>query len=345
MPKTAATSRNDIVSIQMLRAIAALMVVLVHLDVQLPRIGHAALGNGWGATGVDIFFVISGFIMWVSVERRPAMTAREFMMKRIIRIVPLYWLVTAFMLALLLAAPDLFHSAQFDPWHVLASFLFIPARHPQSGEFWPLLVPGWTLNFEMLFYALFAVAILMAKGRALRRLVAIACLITGFAILALLLGKEVDPLSFYAQPRLFEFLEGVLLGVVFRGRRVPTSAWWWLLTLLGFAGFVTGRIPDLVAAPMVVSGALFGPLVEIRWLKSLGDASYSLYLTHVVVLSGFTMVWIRLGLAALPTAIYCVLAVVASAISAELVYRLIELPMTNYLRRGMRSRSAAPAAT
>src|SRR3954471_22053033 len=83
----------------MLRGIAASMVVFVHLDVQLKRLGYGTLDAPWLASGVDIFFVISGFIMWVSVARRPATSAGEFMRNRLIRIVPLYWLPSARLLA------------------------------------------------------------------------------------------------------------------------------------------------------------------------------------------------------------------------------------------------------
>ena len=79
-------SRPEIVSIQMLRGIAATMVVFVHLDVQLRRLQLGSIDSGWLTSGVDIFFVISGFIMWVTTVRRPQTTAAGFMRNRIIRI-------------------------------------------------------------------------------------------------------------------------------------------------------------------------------------------------------------------------------------------------------------------
>src|SRR6476620_2791854 len=148
---TVESSRPDIVSIQMLRGIAAMMVVFVHLDVQLRRLNLGSVDSAWMASGVDIFFVISGFIMWVTTVRRPQITAAEFMRNRIVRIVPLYWAISLFVLATTLLAPSLLHTTVFDAPHVVTSFLFLPWRDPVTGDFWPLLVPGWTLNFEMLF--------------------------------------------------------------------------------------------------------------------------------------------------------------------------------------------------
>src|SRR5437764_3885196 len=176
----------------MLRGIAASMVVFVHLDVQLKRLGYASYDASWLGSGVDIFFVISGFIMWVSVERRPGMSAGEFFGNRLMRIVPLYWLVSAGVLCITFAAPQLLHSTVFNAPHALASFLFLPARHPLTGEFWPLLVPGWTLNYEMLFYLLFAAAIAGANGAPRRRLAIISVLIASVILLGTAFENRVD---------------------------------------------------------------------------------------------------------------------------------------------------------
>ena len=98
---------RDVVAVQMLRGIAATMVVFVHIDIQLDRLRYGMLGTGWMSSGVDIFFVISGFIMWTSVERRGGMSAGAFLKNRLIRIVPLYWLVTTIVLLVGLTAPQL----------------------------------------------------------------------------------------------------------------------------------------------------------------------------------------------------------------------------------------------
>src|SRR4051812_42255496 len=104
----------------MLRGVAALMVVFVHLDNHLARLNYGTVDVGWLATGVDIFFVISGFIMWTSVERRGGMSAREFLKNRIIRIVPLYWAATGVVAVVALVAPQVLKTTVFDPGHVVA---------------------------------------------------------------------------------------------------------------------------------------------------------------------------------------------------------------------------------
>jgi peptidoglycan/LPS O-acetylase OafA/YrhL len=338
---TIESTRQDIVPIQMLRGIAATMVVFVHIALQLKRLGYGAYNADWMSSGVDVFFVISGFIMWVSVERRAGMTAGEFMRHRIIRIVPLYWLVTGGVLLIALLAPHLLRTTTFYGPHALASFLFIPARHPAvADQFWPLLVPGWTLNFEMLFYVLFAIAILGSNGSSRTRLALIAVLITGTFLAATALKGRIDVMTFYANPIIFEFLAGIFVGILYLRGRVRRS-WAWLAALaVGFfllwynepLGMVT-RGSSIVGSTMVVLGALFARPVAVPGLKAVGDASYSLYLTHVVTLAALSHAWRAAGLQGLGAVSFTLTGVIASILGAFVCYRLLERPMTDGLKR------------
>lgn len=342
---TIETTRRDITSIQMLRGIAATMVVFVHLDIQLKRLGFAQIGSDWMATGVDIFFVISGFIMWVTTMNRTGLTATEFMKNRIIRIVPLYWMVSLFVLATALFAPQLLHTTVFELGHTICSFLFIPARHPTTGEFWPLLVPGWTLNMEMLFYVLFAISIALSGGSARRRLAWIAGLLVAVLFTAEGLRSRVDVMNFYANPIILEFLAGALLGVVYLWGKVGSSRLWFGAMAVGF--LLLWRGEDIVpagvslvgpAATLIVGAALFSPPVKLAFLQRLGDASYSLYLTHVITLSGMTALWRHQSVFHQPM-LFGSASLVAAIIVAMLCYRFIEVPVTESLKRFSARRS------
>ena len=336
---TVESSRQDIDSIQMLRGIAASMVVFVHIDNQLKYLGYRTLESGWLASGVDIFFVISGFIMWVSVERRPGMTAGTFFMHRLERIVPLYWLISAGVLTITLVAPRLLHSTVFNARHALASFLFVPARHPLTGQFLPLLIPGWTLNYEMLFYVLFAIAIAAATGSSRRRFLIVATLITAVVLLGQALESRIDVMHFYSNPILFEFLAGIVVGILYRAGQIRCSRLWFLAIGLGFLLFwlgpylrAFGPLTNLTAATLIVAGALFSPRISAPGLKAMGDASYSLYLTHVVTLAAIGYVW-SLGLRQAGRVPFMISAVTACFVGALLCYHLIERPVTERLRK------------
>jgi exopolysaccharide production protein ExoZ len=355
---TIESSRQDIASIQMLRGIAATMIVFVHLDVQLRRHALGGFDAGWLASGVDIFFVISGFIMWVTTARRVGISGGDFMKNRIVRIVPLYWMISFIVLAIALLAPQLLHTTVFDPLHTLASFLFLPARHPITGDFWPLLIPGWTLNFEMLFYVLFAISIAMSPGSPGRRILLISMFLFAVLLVAELLKTTIDFMNFYANPIILEFLAGSLLGVLYLSGRMRASWLWAAAVPTGFlllwrgSDFVPHGLPYAgPAATLIVAGALFTPPFRMPLLQAIGDASYSLYLTHVIALAAIAALWkgyVRAGGALL----FSTTCVCAALVVATLCYRFIELPVTAALKRtsvggSARSRSdhASRAAT
>ncbi|WP_331326040.1 acyltransferase [Methylorubrum populi] len=236
-----------------MRAFAALLVVIHHAQHEAAtlagRIGAAFVPGAWlpWPAGVDVFFVISGFIIVHAagpLYGRPGARAR-FAAHRIARLVPLYWLVTGLYLALGLAAPALLSGEGGPPdgARVLASFLFWPMARP-DGAVLPLYGLGWTLNYEMAFYALFAL------GLGLSRRGAVAWLVAALALLVLV-GRLVPsppvPLVFWSDPIILEFALGAGLALArAEGARLGT------LPRLALAG---AGLLALAAAP----GARPGP--------------------------------------------------------------------------------------
>ncbi len=144
--------------IQYLRGIAALMVVWHHGVGQLATL-ETYFPFRFGTSGVDLFFVISGFIMVVTTAGRDV-TPTEFIARRFVRVVPLYWVLTLALAATALVAPSLFRSVTLTAVSLIQSLLFIPHFSPShAGMIWPVLVPGWTLNYEMFFYVVFAASL------------------------------------------------------------------------------------------------------------------------------------------------------------------------------------------
>ena len=139
-----------------LRCVAAALVVLYHTDLQLWRLSDAAhiQSAGFGAAGTDMLFVISGFTM-VYISHGKHLRFSDFMLRRVARIAPLYWLLTLCMLAAFLCAPSLFNNTTVEIKHFIASLAFVPATHPVLGIQRPFLVPGWALNIIAFFYLLF----------------------------------------------------------------------------------------------------------------------------------------------------------------------------------------------
>jgi exopolysaccharide production protein ExoZ len=200
--------------IQFLRALAATAVMIFHVSFD---IGHnvsppGSLPDfGEGAAGVDLFFVISGFVMVYSSEGlfgRPR-ASLTFLLRRLARIVPLYWVLTSIMLAYVFARG--FGPSDASPTLALASYFFIPYWRP-SGEIDPLYGIGWTLNYEMFFYVVFAVALVARREIA----VAIVGAVLGAFVLASSLNAHFpSQIAYLANPRILEFVFGMGIAMLY----------------------------------------------------------------------------------------------------------------------------------
>ncbi|WP_336966233.1 acyltransferase [Sphingobium aquiterrae] len=363
MKETADHARtHDLTSIQCLRGIAALMIVLYHCFPQLMRMGYAGSDFMPLSSGVDIFFVISGFIMLYSAARSPGRGPGAFLMNRAIRILPLYWLLTVLVAGLALFLPQVLQSSRFEIGHVVASFLMIAAAHPVSHEWRPLVIPGWSLNYEMFFYLVFAAGLWLARGRIDRLLPMVGGAILLVAAVPLAVAVR-GPAVFYTDGIILEFVYGMVACRLFLHGWKMGPGLCWALILLGALAVACVTYVPFIPRPfslglpclMIFAGVLHLPFRETRWgvggLKLLGDASYSLYLSHWMTLSALGQVWRRLGLADVPgrDMLFVIAGVAASILVALIIYRWIEMPITEGLKRGLSARrpatgKAAPVA-
>ncbi|WP_322103411.1 acyltransferase [Paraburkholderia sp. J41] len=272
---------NKLRSLTVLRAIAATTVIVFHI---LVNTAHT-----FGQFGVDIFFVLSGFVIALVLDSRELSVGR-FLADRIARIVPLYWLLTCCVFAGTLVAPALFNSTTADFGNLLRSLFFVPYRK-ESGELFPMLFVGWTLNYEMMFYLVAALSlVLMRRYRLLfaaALLAAIFCAARAF--------NAGDALSaFYSSQRIFEFPLGFIAWRLWRqGFRLPPAlaAGVAVLAYACMAYVDWNAIADFpllcfgIPAFLMVMAALSleaslgnGPLT--RGFVFVGDASYAIYLSH-----------------------------------------------------------------
>ncbi|WP_246688183.1 acyltransferase [Methylobacterium sp. WL120] len=348
-----------LIAIQILRAAAALLVVMHHAQSEAAalaqRTGQAFAPSAllpW-AGGVDVFFVISGFIIVHAAAPHAAGPhgRRRFLAHRIARVVPLYWLVTALYLAVGMAAPAALSGAggPLDAGSVVAAFLFWPAARA-DGAVQPVYGLGWTLNCEMAFYALFAVG--LGWGRRPRVAWLVAAL-AGIVLAGAWLRPASVPLAFWSNPVMLEFAFGALIALA-RGEGLrlgqPARA---ALALLGLGllwraaqgsadldGFWRPLALGIPAACLVAAAALGHARAEggrrssiVSALAALGDASYALYLVHPFALRALREVLVRANLAALldPWAALALM-LAASVAAALLVHAFVERPMTRLAR-------------
>ena len=274
--------KSQLDQIQLLRGIAAFSILIAHT----PYIQR-------GHFGVDLFFIISGFIMTYVTEN----THKGFLRKRAVRVVPLYWLGTIGLYVIAVVAPGLLNTATDSVVDLLRSLFFIPYFNGRTVE--PLLRLGWTLNYEVFFYLLFFLACLICRRR---RVIIASTLIFLLVFLGFALDSGGILTDFYTDPILLEFIFGMVAFYVYkvsieyvnRIEIVYIRFGFGLGILLYLSLFYfqsmedlerrafTWGLPCLVVFLLV---ALAGSRIRI-WLNfvMLGNISYSLYLFHPYVI-------------------------------------------------------------
>ncbi|MCA8066510.1 acyltransferase family protein [Burkholderia sp. AU38729] len=271
-------------NLQCARAFAALAVVGYHMGV-LP----------FGQAGVDIFFVISGFIMSVVAPRE----GRDFLRKRLIRIVPLYWLTTLGVFAIAVVKPQWLNSTTASVDYLVKSLLFVPYVK-ENGHWGPLNLNGWTLEYEMLFYLVIAGSMWFVRARHATTFAAFALAL--FCAYVAAGGPAGEVVAHLGQPFVLELGLGVLACRVLEtgiAGRLPGFAWLAAAaaalaaiplaadlsgTLAGFERVFWWGVPACVLIVAAVALDLRGWTIRSPTLARLGDASYSIYLLHPYVI-------------------------------------------------------------
>jgi len=335
-------------NLHLLRAIAALGVVHFHIT------SVAGLRLDWdvGSRGVDVFFVISGFIIAYIGTSKPD----QFFIRRLIRVVPFYWAATLVVFAAVHVAPRLFRTTEGGVTHLLFSLLFLPRELPgQPGEVFPTLILGWSLNYEMYFYVLFALALRFFPKHA-PLLCCVAIVAIGGAIRAF--ASSSSTLEFYARPIALEFCFGVGVFYAFRWLDRHKSAlakravgrWLLGLVLVGslallvlfehyerdtVARHLSAGIPSffLVLSALLLE-RVYGVASKSRVIYLLGEASYVIYLVHPYIIYSVLRLVIRdpNGLSSPVLALLIVGLLALSSVIGVAIHLWFEKPVMAYLR-------------
>lgn len=341
MAETGSNDKN-INSIQILRGVAATSVVYWHIDA-IPS---------FGSFGVDIFFVISGFVMALitSTNQNPV----KFLTDRISRIVPLYWVLTSGFLLLIALYPHLTNSTTFNIRNYFKSIFFIPYFR-ENGKMFPLLFVGWTLNYEMFFYACISIALVISKKHPL--ILTSILLASAFILFGKLISNDTLN-AFFSNAQIFEFILGIVAYQVYRLRlagNVPKYAFILLgISLYVFMAFA--QIHFVSASGLLIYGVpsflLIISYLELETLmrgrlanvfKSIGDASYATYLSHAFVVDGTIKVVFEKYNVIDPYTPFGVFFIIATALVAgHIIYRTIDKPLSRLCRRKL-SPLAGPA--
>lgn len=326
---------------------AALLVVLTHAWEIPPALGVGDMGRNFdgGASGVDIFFVISGFIM-VYITGGTPISGTSFIRARIARIAPPYWLMTLVMSVALLSAPSSFGSSSFSFTALITSLAFIPWPSSAVNGAAPLLTIGWTLNYEMLFYVLFAVAMMCSQ----KRRVGITAIFVFLLIsLQAIWPNDINPwYQFFTSTIMLEFVFGMLLGSLAKAGKLPGgsrgailfSALLFLVSIFVFesgrlheARFLVWGVPAAILVAAVAMCDLSGKIPTNAFLLLLGNASYAIYLTHLFSLGILQKFWPHMpGWLRFSDVVLISFSICAALLGGVVFYWFIERPLVRVAR-------------
>lgn len=347
--------KRKIHSIQFLRFVAASLVVLFHAHLAIssrllpsPADDYELYLFGFGAVGVHIFFVISGYIMVLTNSQSgKRFDAPRFFKKRIIRIYPIYWLLAALYI---LVNSIIGVSYDFSAYELVAALLLIPGNAPL------IIGPAWTLSFEMYFYLIFGVAMLIGLFRGIFLLSVFFFLMIAFGMVV---GPFVQPMAMLTSTLLIEFLFGAWIAYFTINRKLPR----WLgigatISSIGLfgAGIAIGfeSLPSVIIWGIPSAFLILGAVVMeqyhlpefVKKLSALGDSSYTLYLAHILVITLLISASKAAGLSFMPILIMAVVFTVIAIFLSHLFHLRIEAPMTRLLtgwsERGGKFRTTIP---
>lgn len=301
-------SKKKIQSIQILRALASIMVVICHTSI-----------TNRGGFGVDIFFVISGFIIVYTTEKADT----PYWLPKVKKIIPLYWFMTLLTSLIILIAPNLFHSYEVNREYFIKSLLFIPYSH--NGINQPVLGLGWTLNYELFFYFIFWCAM---KIQYSHRVFITSLVLLYLMVLSNILEFDNYYVQYYGNNIIVEFVYGMIAYYIYVNIikkyviQISDVRIWFLVTgilfymmwefndIYQYRGFIEG-----ILALVLFCFSLAFECSQTRWevlLVKIGNASYILYLVHIYIVRAVEMIFNKW----LPNIMSSVVAVVLSVFIA-----------------------------
>jgi peptidoglycan/LPS O-acetylase OafA/YrhL len=358
-------------SVQSARAIAALLVVLHHISLRFEQrvagINFLSIFDHFGFAGVDLFFVISGLIMVVTCHHHFGSGAAmlTFLWRRATRIYPLYWIFTIVQLAAILLIPSATGRA-ISAQSIVASFLLLPQT------VYPILAPGWTLVYELFFYLVFSLLFFIPRRFSVHFLLA-----WGIVTIALYWMQTTEGLSsttdllqlpIYASPLTLEFLCGCFVGFLYKLQVTRFTLASLVIGTIWFAGgwvlveswtnasaeFGLTRVMVFgIASTLILYGLVASETSSVdnkiscwvanRGLIAIGDASYSLYLSHLLMINLFVIIWSRFSFQGWITQSLFETVVFLICIAFSIAtYRAIERPMLDWLRRRQQPQVSSP---
>ena len=332
--------------LQVLRGIAAILIAMKHAfyEVEIMRDwGGFTMPDYPFTVGIDIFFVLSGFVMVYTSQGKIGKPGYplEFFKRRLVRIVPIYWFYTFLLAGVALVMPQVLGTAVFNVPHFLESLFFVPHVNPGDGSMQPFLANGWTLNYEVYFYLVFALLLFFSPKYLIT-------LLSLYFIGTVFLGAYFSPesqtlMGVYTHFMVLDFLAGCWIAFFFvKGGRLPAmikKPAYLLVFFIFILPFLLNMLSieyppyfKMMMAIAIVALLTLPSGIETdkspRSLKAVGDSSYTLYLFHPFALGVVTQIFLFFQWhQSVPAWSIFLLCILTSVVGAIFLYVLVEKPL------------------
>jgi len=349
--------KSQIQVIQVMRGLAALLVCCFHMKGLLPQNNIGLFLFKKGSIGVPLFFIISGFIMHITTAKIEwnKEKIKTFLLKRVIRIIPLYYLAT--LIYLLVTYQFQLYIIE-QPTLILPSIFFFPTYANLIGPSYgmPVLKVGWSLNYEMYFYLLLAISLLFKKYRwhfftaiIFITVIIIPLISKGYVMkeLTQCYTFHFSYLSLITNPVLLFFVLGITIGKLYQANlnfnKLSWAKFFVFAALINFTGYYfnfyvlfNGYFTHLFNCGILFIAILLrnklNPYKIPNFLIFLGDISFSLYLIHPIVLFSFPIFIRQIGLSMpLNGWVYFVICLLLIVILSSISYFIIEKRLSRFL--------------
>lgn len=328
------SGRRKLSYVQVSRAIAILFVLLGHVNILFYtdfKYDWFHMGEWERTGGVDFFFIVTGFMIYFLYHRKAGIPGKtsEFLLKRVIRIYPLYWIFTLLAIAVSVIFPSIDGAYSWD--QIIRSMLLIQTH--------PILASTWSLSHVMFFYLLFSTY--MFKPKIVKPIILISI------VVSLLIGLKIIPLiSFFINFSNLEIIFGCLVAHLTLNYTFRNSSFLILIGLLGFLAVWINNIYNLIEMPVPIFYCVFAMIFMLgisekdkkdrkvpKVFSFLGDASYSIYIAHGPFLQFYILILKKLDLiGSLGNFFSMLIVILLTVISSCLIYVVIEKPLSKYLR-------------
>jgi exopolysaccharide production protein ExoZ len=297
-------------NIQALRFFAAGIVLLTHITFYIKsRLSSSFEIWHPGAAGVSLFFIISGVVIYLSSENIPRnkLGAASFIVRRILRIFPIYWIITTIKLVIVIFLPFILIKNQPDTLYIICSYFLIPILN-FAGNIEPLHGVGWSLMHEMYFYYIFSIALIFK----ISPFIFSSIFITAVCVIGFFSSADSAFEIVYFSEKNLLFVVGMLIAHLRNKIKISQNIAI-LLFIIGFLFMLSDSIRNIwypffrgfdIGAVLIIFSSMsiesFKSNFIFKKLINLGESSYSLYLTHPILAPAICLILWNLNVLSIP---------------------------------------------